>query len=218
MKTYAVYTPSHLLLADLFRESLAVDPDVELDLTEVAQAGDGNYGCDGWGGVTREKVAHWLRAVDENPGGLFVFSDVDVVFTRPFVAWGVEALGDLDVMFQKETANNSTACSGFFMARGTERTRQLFERVLDKMLKGEPHDQKALNHVLASWTRRSVRYGLFDRAVVTNFSNHVKNRHKALLEHLPFDTMRVFHANRCPLDVKPLAMRRAVQKVAKWRK
>lgn len=171
----------------------------------------GRYGDPGWGDAVRDKVAHWLQAIDENPNELFVFTDVDVVVVRPFVNYAVDALGGLDIVFQSELESSNEACSGFFIARGNDRVRGLFERVLDKMLKGQAHDQRALNEVLRNWKRRGVRFGLFDRDQITNPSKHLKNRTDVLREPLPFDTLRVFHANRCPLAYKLLAMRRAVQ-------
>ncbi len=103
----------------------------------------------GWNETMLRKVKIIQRAIEENWGTIFVYSDVDVQFLAPAEETIRAAMDGFDMAIQKDSPSN-TACAGFFACVANEKTRALWDAVADSMVKahGKLDDQSALNKVL----------------------------------------------------------------------
>jgi len=159
MKIYTYYTESH---KDLFESyfSKTVE-DLEIDSTIGEQeCKSGSYYSDGWKKTTMKKVDVFIKAVNENIGDIFVFSDVDIQFFGPIKDALIQELGDFDIAIQNDY--NGGLCSGFFVCRGNERTLRMFESMRDNHDQ-YLEDQHALNMNLnhCNYTILSTRFWTF---------------------------------------------------------
>lgn len=159
MKIYTYYTESH---KDLFENyfSKTVE-DLEIDSTIGEQeCKSGSYYSDGWKTTTMKKVDVFIKAVNENMGDIFVFSDVDIQFFGPIKDALIQELGEFDIAIQNDY--NGGLCSGFFVCRGNERTLKMFESMRDNHDQ-YLEDQHALNMNLnhCNYTVLSTRFWTF---------------------------------------------------------
>ena len=149
MKLYVVYTPSHeLLFRDWFMSSLK-DP-YELVVRKVEQiAPSGSFMESGWLDTMHHKIDLILDGIRENPGQVFVHSDVDVQFFRPTIPLISRLMQGKDFLVQRDTPWGMV-CAGFFACRANEKTERLWIDIkanlgkIDKKLS----DQDLLNHYL----------------------------------------------------------------------
>ncbi len=141
MKVYTYYTESHkVLFENYFRKTIV---DLEIDATFGEQeCKTGSYYQDGWKKTTMKKVDVFIKAVEENMDGIFVFSDVDIQFFGPIKDQLLLELEDYDIAIQNDY--NGGLCSGFFICRGNERTLKMFQNMRDNHDK-YLEDQHALN-------------------------------------------------------------------------
>ena len=142
---------------------------------------------------TLYKVDLILRAIQENWGEIFIYSDVDVQFFAS-VQEDIEALvRGCDMVIQKNSPWRGDVCPGFFAAVGNKRTEALWQDVRSQLLQQkDKHDQDILNdvlignsHPLSVWMQRfrSV-VGRWIPSFEQSFS-HVSNVHEVKWEYLP---------------------------------
>ena len=147
MKIYSISTPSHRILRDeWFLPSLCDGLPVEI--IEAEQQGDGTIGNVAFNAIMLQKVHLILRAIEEQWGSWFIYSDVDVQFLRPFRSLAEQSLADVDICFQQDSPTGEL-CAGFFAARGNAPVRKLWQQV-EERLAGDltDHDQTWLNRIL----------------------------------------------------------------------
>lgn len=141
MKVYTYYTESHRFFFENYFSKTLID--LELDATFGDQeCQSGSYYQNGWKNTTMRKIDVFIKAVKENMGGIFIFSDVDIQFFGPIKETLLDELGNADIAIQNDY--NGGLCSGFFICRGNERTLRMFENMKnnhDSYLE----DQHALN-------------------------------------------------------------------------
>jgi len=131
MKLYTCYSDSHKeIYEDYFLKSFndcGLNKSFDLDVTRIEQHGSGNWGSEGFNAATVDKVLIHERAVQENIGKHFIFSDCDVQFFGDFKE---DILGhtsdELDIIFQGDCG---TICSGFFIAKGSEKLARFFNLI-----------------------------------------------------------------------------------------
>jgi hypothetical protein len=150
MRLYALYTPSHEVLAEeWFLPSLRDDYDLRVE--SQAQRGpkaDHRYGTAAFNRTTLAKVELILQAIEDNWNDPFVFSDVDVQFFQPTREALDASIRGRDISFQQNQINGEIN-TGFFACRGNERTRSLWAGVKATMRDHpEWNDQDALNHLM----------------------------------------------------------------------
>ncbi len=146
MKLYTFYSDSHKqIYEDYFLKSFndcGLNKSFDLDVTRTKQHGNGIYGTPGFNESTRDKVKILQRATKENYGKHFVFSDCDVQFFGDFKE---DILGytsdELDIVFQDDCG---LLCSGFFIAKGSEKLENFFNLIHERTPHYE-HDQYAIN-------------------------------------------------------------------------
>lgn len=127
MPLYSLYTPSHEQLeCEYFTPS--VPEDMEPRLFYFDNPGAGGIHDPSFCRAIIWKIEIILQAVHENRGEVFVWSDIDVQFFRPFAKLASQLTADL--AFQVD-APGPALCSGFFFCRASERTQRLWENVLE---------------------------------------------------------------------------------------
>ena len=148
IKLYAIYTPSHAVLKDsYFLPSL--QDDFELIIEEVQQTcPSAEFMGKGWTDTTIKKVNLIIRAIEENWGEIFIFSDVDIQFFAPIKDLILSLLKDNDILMQKNCPDG-VLCTGFFVCRGNEKTLQIWKDV-KKIMEKRPSqsDQISFNQCI----------------------------------------------------------------------
>ena len=148
MKIYSISTPSHRSLRDeWFLPSIR--DEFPIEILEADQLGDGAIGNEAFNRIMLQKVGLILRAIDEQWGHWFIYSDVDVQFLRPVRGLAEQCLANADICFQLDSPTGEL-CAGFFAARANESVRSLWQDV-EQHLAGDlsKHDQTWLNELLA---------------------------------------------------------------------
>lgn len=136
IKLYACYTPSHkVLYNDWFLPSLMAFNEYDLIVETYDQECEkAEFLSEGWTKTTSRKVQLILRAIKENWGSWFVYSDVDIQFFRPTLGEITKAIGTKDIVFQQNDPARGF-CTGFFACRANERTLEFWLAVADYMHK-----------------------------------------------------------------------------------
>lgn len=158
---YALYTPSHeILVNSFFLPSLDTINDHGINIIiqkeEEQTCQSAQFMQTGWTKTTIKKIELILKAIEENWGNVFVFSDVDIQFFRPFKDVISELMQDYDLLIQKDNPKG-TLCSGFFVCRANHKTKELFSDVLKYMQNHEEiSDQRTLNrHISRNKTKNN---------------------------------------------------------------
>jgi len=131
---HALVTPSHEALArDFFLRTLPADCRAELHRGEAPPV---VYGDPEWPRVVARKFAMLDAAFAAHAEGeLFVMSDVDVRFYRPFAAELRALAHGLDALFQDNRPGDpptpASLCTGFVAVRATAAARRFFRRARD---------------------------------------------------------------------------------------
>lgn len=145
IKLYALYTPSHAILKDnYFLPSIRDDFEIILEKAEQTCSST-QFMSAGWTETTIKKVDLIIRAIKENWGSLFIFSDVDIQFFAPIQDTLLLLMKDNDIIMQKNNPEG-VLCTGFFMCRGNEKTLRLWTDVKNFMEEhSEYSDQISFN-------------------------------------------------------------------------
>ncbi|MGB8366889.1 MAG: putative nucleotide-diphospho-sugar transferase [Candidatus Babeliales bacterium] len=171
MKLYALYTPSHTILKnEWFLPSIKKHDDFDLIIESHEQTcSSASFMSTGWTSTTIKKIELIIRAIEENWGKVFIFSDVDIQFFAPIQKKIEKLIKNKDMVVQKNQPNGQL-CSGFFACRGNEKTLQLWQDAYQLMVKNEKiSDQAALNQCLRG-KHKTNRYNLvWDYLPVTFF-------------------------------------------------
>jgi len=191
MKLYTIYTPSHKIMFDNYFKPSLIEGEYELaSETRDQECSTGSYYQEGWNLTTYRKVEYFIKIAEENIGGIFVFSDVDIQFFGRTKETLLEELGDYDIAAQNDTFN--CMCSGFFICRSNERTIEMFKSMKDKY--GEyKEDQDALNknRHIAKWKFLSGKFFTFGQLAGTVWTGQDFITPKDILMHHANWTMGV---------------------------
>lgn len=152
-RVYILLTPSHeQFYTDWFLPTLPSD--CELVITRMPQwCKSGEYQKSGWQKIMLAKVDLVIRAIEENWGNYFIFSDVDIQFFGEITPGIEELIKSHDLVIQRDSPPRKAypkglACAGFFACQGNENTLKLWKEVRACMTKCNVHDQKALAIIL----------------------------------------------------------------------
>lgn len=162
LKMYVMYTDSH---EKMMRDYLlpSIKDDFELIIEKHDQRSEtGQYGTNGYNDTTKDKVKFILRAIEDNWGKIFIFSDADIIFLNKFGHLIPQIIKNKDIVFQVNNLLSRTLCSGFFVCRANQITKGLFIEALETMNKNPKfHDQDALFHLLIRNKKKySINWGL----------------------------------------------------------
>jgi hypothetical protein len=165
LRVWSLVTPSHeTLLADWFRRTLPGDCASEVRRIEATPA---DYGAGHWNRIVVHKFDVLDEAFDaEADETVFVLSDVDIRFHRPFAADVRRRIDGLDVLFQHNRPGEanvpSNLCSGFMVIRSGERARAFFRAArarLEAADRSDFGDQRACINTLEA-EPGALRWGL----------------------------------------------------------
>jgi hypothetical protein len=148
MKLYALCTPSHEVLRDkYFLPSIQDDFDIIIENVDQT-CSSAQFMNKGWTKTTIQKVNLIIRAIHENWGEIFIFSDVDIQFFAPIKKIIIDLMKDNDLIMQKNCPDG-VLCTGFFACIGNERTLALWTAVKSTMIKNKSQsDQISFNQCI----------------------------------------------------------------------
>ena len=193
MQLAAYVTPSHKRLYDLFIQTTG-----EFDNISVCrdkQRGNPVFGQGDWTHALRHKAKAMRDAIHACPEEFMLWSDVDVIFRLPVIDGLKQLMGSkYDVLAQP--ASNHQMCSGFFVVRINDATKNLAEQMADDedSYKNSLGDQFAFNKF-----RDLVTWGLLPVNKFWTPGYLGKGRWRVATSvnvHPPKD-WRVLHANWC---------------------
>lgn len=132
IKLYYCYTPSHKSLKENWLvPSLQDDYDLVGELYEQT-CPSAKFLEPGWTKTTIKKILLIIRAVHENWGNVFIYSDVDIQFFQPTQDIILPLMATNDLVIQKRHPIGGV-CNGFFACRANEKTLTLWEQVHNYM-------------------------------------------------------------------------------------
>lgn len=156
MKLYTIYTESHREMYEKYFLKTLPD-EFEVISQEIPQeCPTGEFYQEGWDKTCSRKVDLFLKACEDNMGGMFVFSDVDIQFFGKIKDVLIEELGDYDIACQNDTA--IYYCSGFFICRANERTLRMFREMRKNY---DREDQTTLNNHIRMVKSKFLSYKFF---------------------------------------------------------
>jgi hypothetical protein len=195
---WSLLTPSHEALArDFFLRTLPAECRSELHRVEAPAV---VYGEPGWHRVVANKFDLLEFAFDAHAEGeVFVLSDVDLRFYRPFADDVRRRIEGLDLLFQDNRPGEPHAishlCTGFVAVRSGPRPRELFRRahaVLEALDTPRIGDQRATVQSLAE-SPRAVAYDFLPESYWVPFRHGPRWRPGVPLE--PPAELVLHHAN-----------------------
>lgn len=146
MKLYSLCTSSHEKFKNEWFLPTLQDP-YELILENSSVKGAGFYFDESWVKVIHEKVELILQAIKQNPGEIFIYSDIDIQFFGPTQDAIQKSLSHCDLSVQQDSPYGIMG-AGFFACRSNERTLALWKDI-QFYIQAHPenHDQEALNQL-----------------------------------------------------------------------
>jgi len=155
IRLYCMYTPSHeVLYKEWFLPTLQDDYEIVASRFDQKCA-QGSFLTPGWAKTILHKIDVILGAIEENWGGIFVFSDVDIQFFAPTWPTLSRMIEDHDIVMQRSflAAKDKRVNTGFFACRANERSRTTWQAAKEIVLKKianeeEIGDQLAFNTIL----------------------------------------------------------------------
>lgn len=147
IRLYSICSSTHEILKNNYFLPSIKDR-FEIIITNFEQISPtGIFMEDRWRDTMLVKVDTIIKAINNNPNKVFIYSDVDIQFFKPFAYLIKKLIGVNDIVFQRE--HDKVACAGFFIAKGNKRTLALWKNVRKFMQKNElTGDQRPLNYIL----------------------------------------------------------------------
>lgn len=155
MFLYCCYTPAHeILYREIFLPSIPAGFEVRASRLEID--GPGDFLSAEFLSWIRKKIDLVVQSIEENPGKVIVWSDVDIRFfdLTPDLL-GVEMLSsDCELLFQRESPQISDVNTGFFVCRCTPVVLDFFRAVRAELdLHPEENEQMVVNRLLETSLR-----------------------------------------------------------------
>jgi hypothetical protein len=100
------------------------------------------------------KVEFIIQTIIENFNGIFVYSDVDVIFFRKVSNDLLSRIKNVDMVFQSDNNKKSEINTGFFVCRANTRTLELWLECKKRLetafvLNTKVHDQHFINQIIS---------------------------------------------------------------------
>jgi hypothetical protein len=146
IKHCTFFSDSHKIFLKYFLNTFPFDETIDLSIRYIPQeCASAKYEAEGFNKSMKRKVAFINDTLDElKDDDIFIFTDPDVVFVKPYKNLFLEEMADSDIIFQSD---RYTACMGVFMCKVSERIKFFF-RDLYNNLDNFIHDQEAANYLL----------------------------------------------------------------------
>lgn len=181
IRMYALYTPSHEVLKDkFFLPSIKDDFEIVLEFCEQS-CSSAKFMQEGWTDTTMRKVDLIIRAIQENWGNVFIFSDVDIQFFEPMQDIILELIEGKDIVMQRNNPEG-VLCTGFFACRANEKTLRLWQDVKKTMQLSESYsDQNSFNKCIKKRSKKNPYDIAWDYLPETFFGGGTLTAYKGYL-------------------------------------
>lgn len=148
MRIFCCFTPAHeVLFRKIFLPS--VPARFEVEPTEIALEGHGDFLSPEFLQCIKKKIDLVLKSITDHRGEVIVWSDVDIRFFKISPDALESALGQREIVFQKESPRLSDVNTGFFVCRCTEPVSGFFHKVAaDLERHGGENEQMVINRIL----------------------------------------------------------------------
>lgn len=196
MNLYTHFSPTHTeYYENYFKPSLRKlysKDDIKIKMLSHEQYGSGIFMERGWKETMELKLDILKQAVKENDGDVFIFSDVDIQFFRPFIDTLLQKIKDKDFVAQEDQGGLNT---GFFICRGNETMYKMFS-----FLRNNLHINSCEQSVLNMY-RGNMNFDFLPKEefyTVGNFFNNKNGTNEWDGESdffVPTDKIKVHHAN-----------------------
>lgn len=165
MNIYSCYTDSHFELFQMMKESLEkTNPDLNLISEKFPQDCEtGNFGEKGWSDTMHRKTGQILSAIKNED--VFIYTDADVYFLKPFKDKILEELGDYDIALQDDSI--SGLCTGFWIAKSSDRIYNLWLDAKNN-IERFGNEQNALTSLIH---RHPIRWKMLSRSTVFTYGH-----------------------------------------------
>lgn len=159
-KMYGVYSDSHMPMFQNWFLSTLCDPfEMEFHKTEQ-RCPSARFMEQGWVDAVSSKIDFLLEILHSLPeDNVFLFSDVDIQWFNPITPildQIVKEHPQIDLFFQEDGFGEF--CTGFFVCRINNRTKQLWQNVRKYMQEKSIGDQKATKLVFEQGAEAKARY------------------------------------------------------------
>ena len=156
MKLYTTFTPSHRgMYENYFLKTLPDEFELCVVEDDEQHCSTGDFYSQGWSETCFKKVELFIKACEENMGGMFFYCDVDVQFFGPIKDQLIAELGDHDIACQDDY---STYSSGVYICRANQKTLQMFKDMKENYNK---EDQTTLNDHIHKVKHKKLSHRFF---------------------------------------------------------
>ncbi len=166
MNIYTFFTESHkTLFENYFLKTFPFEDGIDLVVrySEKQRCSTAKYRSEGWAQTVFQKIDFINEILSTSKeGDLFVFADADIQFFGKIRDDLIKQLGELDICCHRDSAEGHY-CSGFYIARVNERTRNLFHYIKEYSNQF-PGDQAALNYFIQ---KLNLKAGFLDNRYYT---------------------------------------------------
>lgn len=149
-RIHTISSKSHDVFLPWINTIKDVYPDIDVNITYIDQVCEsGIFRTDGWYEATLSKLKAIEKMLDPIDGSVFVYSDTDVQFFRPFHDTINKLLITNDIVFQNDYRGKQ--CTGFFACKRTPIIEYLFSIaiwVLKNRVNNPEGDQMAMHTAL----------------------------------------------------------------------
>ena len=166
-KIYTVSSPTHDTFLPWLYTIKDVYPNIVIDVLYIDQLSEsGAFYKNGWYEATLAKLEAITKILNNTDNSLFIFSDTDVQFFKPFHSIINNLLLTNDIVFQNDY--DSLQCTGFFACRQTPLIKDLFNKALWLLKKRKNNisdDQVAMHEALKRFPQ--IKHAMLPREFFT---------------------------------------------------
>jgi len=179
MKLYSMCTQSQKILKDnWFLSTIQDDFDIRIKMFDRGADNQQEkvYGSLEFNKMMFQKAELIIEAIKENWNNVFIYSDIDVQFFKPFKKYIVKLIRNYDIRFQKDSPYGTT-CAGFFVCKGNEKTLKIFthvKKILEE-ISFSKDDQAVLNDLMFNSSNKVPE---FIRNLKRSIGNRIKLSNK----------------------------------------
>ncbi len=112
---------------------------------------------EGWSNTMRRKIDYILYSLEHTKEhGIFIHSDIDIVFYDKIKTDILNLMNGYDILFQRDSKdNNHSLCMGFFACVKNDKTVDFFKNIYTNLHKYD-NDQTAVNSLIKKY---NLKYG-----------------------------------------------------------
>lgn len=155
MRLYTFYTPSHkILLENYFLPSIKDNYEVIVAKIEDQVCPSARFYSKNWSLAVANKADLIIKAIEENWGNYFIYSDVDIQFFKPTEEYILSHIKDLDLLAQAAThlVSEKRVCTGFMVIKANNKSLEIWRDIKNSLTKTNKYgDQHYFNQFLKKY-------------------------------------------------------------------